>query len=87
MAERIGNQAPGFVLNIDMNLDVPRLLAVLATSEEHVKHVQAIEMLSTLLDAVARKAIEINNPELIDLMFKMKLITPVNNEGDNFNDI
>ncbi len=87
MAERIGKGPPAIVRNIEFSVDVPTLLNLMATGEEHVKHVQAIQIFSALLDAVAKKAIDINNPELTELMFKMKLLKVMNNEGDNFSDI
>lgn len=87
MAQKIGNGPPSFVRNIEFKLDVPTLLSVIATGEEHTKHVQAIQVFSALLDAVAKKAIDIKDPELLDLMFKMKLLKVVNNEGEKYNDI
>ena len=87
MAERIGKSTPSWVMNIDINVDVPTLLGVIATGEEHTKHVQAIQVFSAILDEVVKRAIEINDPKLLNLMFKMKLLRVTNNEGENYNDI
>ncbi len=86
MAEKIGNEPVSFIRHIEVTLNTPNLLTVLCLEEEHVKHIQAIQLLSGLLDAVAKRVVTINDPELLDIMFKMKLLKVVN-EGEHFEDI
>ncbi|MCP4374010.1 MAG: hypothetical protein GY797_38785 [Deltaproteobacteria bacterium] len=86
MAQRIGGAPVEFVRHVEVNLNVPDLLTTLCVEEEHVKHAQAIQILGGILDAVARRAVELNDPQLTDLMFKMRLLQVVN-EGENYADI
>lgn len=87
MGQKIGN--PTFIVNAELRLNVPQLLAELSLSEEHTKHIQAIQILGGMLDAVANRAMQLNDPILIDCMNKMKLIqTVIPGEGDTgFEDI
>lgn len=70
MGQKIGN--PTFVREIILN--VPQLLTEISMSEEHTKHIQAVQILSSMLDAIANRSIQLNDPILIDLLYKMKMI-------------
>lgn len=87
MAQKIGNEPPHMVFQVELNLDVPKLLAILATSETHIKRVRAIQMLSVQLENISKKAIEINNPELTELLIKMKLLKVITDKGEDYSDI
>ena len=84
MGSKIGK--PGFILNIEPNLNVPQLFAELLVSEEHTKHIRAIQIFEEMLNAVAVRAMKINDPVLIEKLTQMKVIVTTNQE-DHFEDI
>ena len=89
MAQKVGNTI-SFVRNVELHLDVPKLLTTLCVSEEHIKHIQAIQLFASTLEKMSRIAIALNDPELLDVMFKMKLlkVLPENDdEGKHFEGI
>jgi len=77
MGQRIGNEPVAFVRKCEFSLDTPTLLGELSTSEEHIKHIKAIQVLSNLLNRVAMEAIRINDDDLLELMFRLKLLEVV----------
>jgi len=83
MAQKIGEGPIGFVRDIEINLDVPKMITVMSVSEEHTEHIRALQLFSNLMDAVVIRAIELEDVQLLELMAKMKLITKREEDPDN----
>ena len=89
MAEKIGNGPPQFIRDVEMHLNVPVLLTNLCVSEEHIQHIQAIQLLAGMLDDISHRVIETKDPVLLELLFKMKLLKVIEPEdqGEFYEDV
>lgn len=90
MAQRIGNGTPTVIVdNMEYVVDGPALLTLLATSEKHQKKLSALHIFTQLLQAASQRAVQIQDPVLLDILARMKLVSvPIKqNKEVNFHDI
>ena len=59
----------------ETKLDFTTLITELMTSEEHIQHLKALHLLSGLLELIAQRGVELNDPILLKLLERLSLIT------------
>jgi len=73
MANKIGRVSIN-VMDLQYTVNVPKLLTVMATSEVQQQNLKAILITSDRLQDISERAIELQDPVLIEILSSMKLI-------------
>jgi hypothetical protein len=75
MAHKIGE--PIIVSTVEYKVHVPKMLAEIATSEKHGRLLQAIVATGGLLQQLAERSLEVNDPETLSILIHMGLLHPI----------
>lgn len=85
MASKIGN--PIYLKDVEYKVNMPVYFTQIATSEKHNDLLKATVAASQMLEQVANRVIEINDPMLVELLMKLGLIIGRPKPIDGFEDI